>query len=792
MTLSDLFIKGGAFSVPTELKGILSKRMNILFGRNGSGKSTIARAFREQQPDYQSKHLGRQFELSHTRGKVSLDDDMLRHVFVFNEDFVDENVKTSSNLKSIIRIGSSAELDVPISELKEKIKQCRNDQKNIGPEIDRLDAGPAATGSIKEAETKMKNGLKADGGYMSRLERIEGKSHNLGGKVLNQVLEIPAPESLPVSVSEAVNQLNREIDRYLSFQGGTEITWTPPVLGRCIDIESVNSLLCQTIRPAALTDDERALLEELSGDLAPLDFIDKSQSVILDRSSTVCPLCHQPLTEEHRHTLEVRLLRFRDKRVEDFKETVRVMMEDIHPVCDQLPTFSTKDYSEDAGEASSAISQLNSFILEVKNALEKKYQNPFINVNAICQEDFKRLVESFEKSLAKISDDVAEFNRKILEKDKLRDYIEKTNIGLAYMENQKWVDEYKARQKARETLDTKNKALENAINSYTEEIGRLSAKIDQVDEAREQINHYLGLIFGFQKLKLVPAGKDSYKLQIKNGDTYVDIPTRCVSSGERNAIALAYFFACVMEKKDKNYDYSDETVLVIDDPVSSYDSENKAGVISLLSQQCKKVLNGNRDSKVLILTHDQTTLKAICAEREKICPRRNQEDRDNDFYSILSLSHKLRTAPTSRILPNMEYNDNLLQLFYFADHREPEEFDAYDTIGNTIRKFSEDYASRTYKCPWFELFSDPERTTCIPEEYRDSICNFATRNVLNSESHGNIDAYSPGEVQRSARILLSYMYFADREHLAAYLVGKKADFQWRMDKVKKWAESFKQ
>ena len=51
---SDLIIKDGAFTEPTKLKGILSKRMNITYGRNVSGKSTIARAFREQQPDRQA------------------------------------------------------------------------------------------------------------------------------------------------------------------------------------------------------------------------------------------------------------------------------------------------------------------------------------------------------------------------------------------------------------------------------------------------------------------------------------------------------------------------------------------------------------------------------------------------------------------------------------------------------------------------------------------------------------------------------------------------------------------
>ena len=87
---SDLIIKGGAFGAPTRLKGILSKRMNITYGRNGSGKSTIARAFREQQPDRQAKNPGRNYSLSFD-GSGSLKPEISDHVCVVNEDFIDNN-----------------------------------------------------------------------------------------------------------------------------------------------------------------------------------------------------------------------------------------------------------------------------------------------------------------------------------------------------------------------------------------------------------------------------------------------------------------------------------------------------------------------------------------------------------------------------------------------------------------------------------------------------------------------------------------------------------------------------
>lgn len=55
-----------------------------------------------------------------------------------------------------------------------------------------------------------------------------------------------------------------------------------------------------------------------------------------------------------------------------------------------------------------------------------------------------------------------------------------------------------------------------------------------------------------------------------------------VSVGERNIIALCYFFAELIMNQEAKEGYSKKLILVIDDPVSSFDFENKVGIMSLL------------------------------------------------------------------------------------------------------------------------------------------------------------------------------------------------------------------
>ena len=780
---SDLFIRGGVFSEQTKLKGLLAKRLGVVYGRNGSGKSTIARAFREQQPDRQAINPVRQFELS-ADGTDSLSPDVQNHLFVFNEDFIDDNIKVKDGLKSIIRIGTSAELDAPIREAKDKIKSYKEEQKPIKAELDILDGSPTVAGSIKEADKELKDGLKKDGGYADRLYKIEGKQ-NLVASVLTPVLTYDKNDTLPDSIGKTAKQLSEAIDRFLSFKSGHTINWQVPVFSRIPDLATVNTVLAQTVRPAKLTAEEQQILNELSKELASENFIPKTEDLIIKSARGFCPLCHQPVSTDYKHTLEQRLIKFRDETVQDFKAKVLGMSQDVPSFSVAFPSFPTSDYDDDLTTADSTLKNLNAFLFDIKTALEKKAGNPFSEMEGFDQNTLNTLTKECQAAFSRIGEDVAVYNQVLKEKDSLKKEIDQLNVRLAYHENKAWIDTYNERSAKRDQLNKAFGALNTKIEEQNRIIGSLSAQIDQVDDARAQINHYLDIIFGTNKLKLAPAGKDKYKLQVKQGDTYRDIPPEAVSSGERNALALAYFFACVLEKKDQNYNYGDPTLLVIDDPVSSFDAENKAGVISLLSNQIKKVLSGNSQSKVLVFTHDFTTLREICDQRSHMF---SNDKKETETFIRIRHDHKLKEIPCTYILENMEYYNDLQGIFNFADFPEPEDYDAYDSMGNSVRSFAESYATRMFKCKWHDLFTDDRRLKCVPEDIRENLKAFAIRPVLNSESHGVFASFEPIEVQRAARVLLTYMYYASREHLYAYLVGRNEANEWKIEKIENWAD----
>lgn len=90
--INGLAVKGGCF-VDETIFNIFPKqrhRISVIFGRNGSGKSTISRAL--------AKLAGNE-ELINIQGRFVADtsavinSEYFKNIFVFNEDFVDTNIK---------------------------------------------------------------------------------------------------------------------------------------------------------------------------------------------------------------------------------------------------------------------------------------------------------------------------------------------------------------------------------------------------------------------------------------------------------------------------------------------------------------------------------------------------------------------------------------------------------------------------------------------------------------------------------------------------------------------------
>ena len=106
----------------------------LLYGRNGAGKSTIARCFRKIVGENPTGIV--HATLYNAEGReLSLTDDDKKHIFVFDEDYIDKNIKLQEDhLNTIVLLGEAADLTDKIAETQKVLENAQveyNKQKSI-------------------------------------------------------------------------------------------------------------------------------------------------------------------------------------------------------------------------------------------------------------------------------------------------------------------------------------------------------------------------------------------------------------------------------------------------------------------------------------------------------------------------------------------------------------------------------------------------------------------------------------------------------------------------------------
>lgn len=151
-------------------------------------------------------------------------------------------------------------------------------------------------------------------------------------------------------------------------------------------------------------------------------------------------------------------------------------------------------------------------------------------------------------------------------------------------------------------------------------IERFSIQIDEgfqmpriVRDPRKAINNINALsaiVFGVDsisvKYKEGEGGEDGY--EILKGNKKV-VPSS-LSTGEQNILSLCYFFAQMMDGEEHGSLEEllvGNRIIVLDDPLSSFDFDNKYGVIRLLDHVMNLMSKNNSESKLIIMTHDPET-----------------------------------------------------------------------------------------------------------------------------------------------------------------------------------------
>ena len=377
-----------------------------------------------------------------------------------------------------------------------------------------------------------------------------------------------------------------------------------------------------------------------------------------------------------------------------------------------------------------SIDEYNVTINKHNSIIQKKIDDPFTVIEYDMETNaIKDIYEKLNQQLTDLEVERINYNRVIEERSSVEEELLKLNDAIAHHHINDMYSTFKIQEEEKTNLEKEIKEYKQISIDLKNEKIELDSQRKNFQVASGEINKSLKYIFFSEDRLSIDPGTDLlYRIKV-NGDF---VSPNKVSCGERNALALCYFFTEIAEEMDEKSIYTDEMLLVIDDPISSFDIENRVGITSLLRWKLGQVLESCPHSKVLIMTHDISVLfnlqKAL-SEISGICGKNSV----NAEYRLFQLENK--ELIEFRYNKHNEYTQLLEKIYQYALGEDVN--DILDlSIGNMMRRVLEAFSTFTFKLGISEISLDEKALELLPDEGTKTYYkNLMYRLVLDNESH---------------------------------------------------------
>ena len=789
--IKGIKFKGAAFKSETILQLLsqdVTARASVVFGRNGSGKSTISRAISKAVGITEIEDIESASFVDSSNSEVAITDDEKGKIFVFSEDYINSQVRLKEDgLSTIVMFGETVDIADKIDETKAILKKVEEDYTSQKEKYDIYvdDNNIQSPGNQCE---KVKAKLKGDNSWADRERLISGSRTNaaVNDTVVSEIMEIVPLEAQ----SELLKTYNLEYSMLQkAISAGSKIIANIPTVNDYSDkIKIIEVLLAEKIEEPMLTKREKRLLAlAQGGKQSMLTDIKKEFSSEID----TCPFCLQSVTEQYKSELIKSIEKVLSKEVEE--HSVALEKSKIKNILMDFSLFAPADKIM-ADSCTEAVAVVNRKIDKCNEVIEQKIANLYTPITDFTFE-LKESVDMLATKLSELDGKKTEYNNHIGDIPKIKTELKVLNSKLAYYEIKDAYDDYIKQKGEMGSEKLKLEKLRAQLEKAQKELNELNQKKKNIKIAVDFINKGLQYIFFSPDRLKVEISGDNYTLLSNNNP----VKPKNISVGERNILALCYFFTELLNNVDEKDAYKDECFIVLDDPVSSFDLENHVGIISYLKLQIIKVLRGNQNSKIILLSHDLITVydvdKALSEIANQIKIKVDNKDK--------KMGYKLFELDKSGIAifnckKRNEYSQLLKTVYEYASNKSDE---CELVIGNIMRRMLEAFGTFEYRKGIDGISCDPKILDTIAEEKRDYFENIMYRLILNGESHfeertklltdNNFFAtITPDEKKRTAKDVLCLMFLLNKKHIEAQFNAIEDDEGVKaVADIEKWVEA---
>lgn len=574
--------------------------ISIVYGPNGAGKTTLSRALGAIEAETDPTPSN-EVSITDIEGKSIALKEENRHLY--NEDFILDKFRVvNGDVGAIILLGESVDNA-------DEIDRLTKENNELGTRIEELEdqkevLEKSGKGSIKKARISFTKVLNTEGwgaNYCS-IRKVQ-KAPNFSQNVLDDIERIYQNRVLEASAkfdieehAEELRGLIASIERATSSGTPVKIEQQLLKVASSIDSEILGKTLSET--PSRIFGDR--LTEAISTALSDTEKNSITQNtgrLIVEERADQCPLCFQTIDEDHRNLLSEALDKIYNQeranlelRVKGLKEQLQIqpvhLGDDIQSI---LPPEELSEFTQKKELVEIAHSEIYSTIDEKLRDLESP--------SNVSLKDFFSAISKLNDCIARINENIEQHNETVDNTNKVvHKALELNDLVCGYRARAELKDYVELKEYLSEiSVELRSKKAELQRNEET--LHELKSKTQNTTDALHLINSFLRIIFAEdERLELSPTG-NGYSVTCRG----VQLKPSALSTGERNILSLAYFFASVFNSISDYNEPKNHRLVILDDPLSSFDEDNRYGVLVFLRQMAARIaLKG----QVVFFTHD--------------------------------------------------------------------------------------------------------------------------------------------------------------------------------------------
>lgn len=670
-------------------------KVNLIYGNNGTGKTTISKYLRKvSQNDPVELAPGGDFgecNVEWVEGQPH------EKILVYNREFKRDNI-LATEIPGVFVMGKDdIEHLAAIEGLKRQIKEKKADLARLTTEINETESSYLPDGQIydiylKATDDKLKAEAKSI--YPDSLKNIQQDRTRRLAKILELLPQLSTHNIL----SEDDLKRNVSIVNESDAQPLQTIGLPSKKVFRKIETDEIW---------------ERVIVGsgdlDFSGFITRLGMSDwvKHGFDIISETDGICPFCQQQIV-----TADL-ITKFNDffdesyKKAEDYVESQKT---EYHRQSENLIKLLTSLSHNSAYAEFYKSDRLEAIINSLQGLFKSNLLMMTNKKNSLSDkvtiEDGTMIYQSVEDFVSEVNEAIIRRNDLITQKKAIKkelpDNVLRTIIFKYRTEIETYCNKRREAEQKAGILKAQHQSLIDELKADGAQLTELQSQSSDTSAVALKINFMLERQ-GFTNFKVQDHGNSTYCLVRENGERVKDT----LSEGEETLITFLYYIHLLEGSTEVGQD-AGELIAVIDDPISSLDNS----VLSYVGREIKELIyrvgdESDNIKQIIVLTHNINFYKSLNRLPVKDEQKKNPKKR---FYALekdIKSRETIVTIPKKGMIES-EYNQ------------------MWDILKTTIAKISDDNSEEENKIYKYTVQNTMRR---IYESFFENTCNYNHRQI---------------------------------------------------------------